>query len=604
MYANSMSPAPAATNLSYSASPSKPVYSDSKHVSGSAGTFGIRSVIEREEILVDPESARKLEEEFFTTRSQLHDSTMRVRDRSREVSDQKLLNSELKNKARLSSPLTTPVKQRVSTTEIEMENDRLESTLRVLQSEIKEAKKQESLSPAPRDEKMLELRIIDEEHTNFLLKFQNTEFEHLKKLLIIFQEENLRLNSLFAQGHRPSDADILYIKDNIRKIREEIDAILNGRAALSLRFQEMQESIQSLTLENQQLKETKTLTVERVVHQSSAPSKEPDLRDRKIKSLQDEIEILRRDLQWAQITKPDAGLVYRLEHENSLLQQELSNIRLSGSLVGPSKHLASTLETTTTSFNLHEKSTMVNTATPTKIQSASKQQTSDMEFGSQPRESTRPGQPVSQKQLEELGEKVREFGECNQELEELIWRLRGKVEGGAEQYYTGSNYATLERKYRSQEGEKFQQMISELKTKVDKICVESSNGNSEATKLIIYLEKILRDSQSTQEFLLTQQQVLRTHQSIADELLLLKQAYQELEIKHAALLDINKQSELHVVKQASQISELREAITTLIQENQAFKIRERDANKEAAEAMRLRLQLSELDQFAALHQNT
>lgn len=597
-----MSPGPT-TNLSYSTSPSKPGNTDSKHVSGSAGTFGIRSVIEREEILVNPESARKLEAEFMTTRSQLHDSTMRVRERSRELSDQKQMNSELKNKARLASPLSTPVKPRVSSTEIEMENERLESKVKILQSEIKEIKRYEDVKPLPSDEKLLELRMIDEEHTNFLLKFQNTEFEHLKKLLIIFQEENLRLNSLFSKGQRPSDADIFYIKDNIRKIREEIEAILNGRTALSLRFQEMQETIQSLVLQNQQLKDSKSTVVERVVHQSVTTTREPDLRDKKIKSLQDEIEILKRDLQWAQITKPDAGLVYRLEHENSLLQQELSNIKLSGSIIEPPKVMVSTVETAA-SYKIHDKSTMLATTTPTKILSSSKKHTSELEFSSQAKDSHKQSMEVSQKQLEDLGEKVREFGECNQELEELILRLRGKVEGGAEQYYTGSNYGTLERKYRSQEGEKFQQMVSELKTKVDQICVESSNGNNEATKLIIYLEKILRDSHSTQEFLMTQQQVLRTHQSIAEELLLLKQAYQKLEIKYNALIGINKQSEMHISKQATQISELRETVANLIQENQSLKIRERDANKEAAEAMRLRMQLSELDHLNSLHHNT
>ncbi len=601
MYANMMSPGPN-TNLSYSTSPSKPGYTESKHVSGSGGSFGIRSVIEREEILVNPESARKLEQEFMTTRSQLHDSTMRIRDRSRELSDQKQLNSELKNKARLSSPLVTPVKQKFSLTEIEMENERLESTVKSLQTEIKEVKKIEEVKPLPNDEKLLELRMIDEEQTNFLLKFQNTEFEHLKRLLIIFQEENLRLNSLFTKGQRPSDADIFYIKDNIRKIREEIDAILNGRAALSLRFQEMQETIQTLMLENHQLRETKTVAVERVVHQSVVTSKEPDLRDRKMKSLQDEIEILKRDLQWAQITKPDAGLVYRLEHENSLLQQELSNIRLSGSIIDPPKQMTSTIETTT-SYKLNEKSTMAGTITPTKVLSSTKRHTSDLEFSSQAKDSHKAGMEVSQKQLEDLGEKVREFGECNHELEELILRLRGKVEGGAEQYYSGSNYGTLERKYRSQEGEKFQQMVIELKTKVDKICVESSNGNNEATKLIIYLEKILRDSHSTQEFLVAQQQVLRTHQSIADELLLLKQAYQKLEIKCNSLVNINKQTETHLAKQTAQNSELRDTIANLIQDNQSLKIRERDANKEAAEAMRLRLQLNELEHLSSLQPN-
>ena len=597
-----MSPGPT-TNLSYSTSPSKPGNTDSKHVSGSGGTFGIRSVIEREEILVNPESARKLEAEFLTTRSQLHDSTMRIRDRSRELSDQKLLNSELKNKARFASPLSTPVKPKISSTDIEMENERLESTVKLLQSEIKEVKRQEDVKPLPNDEKLLELRMIDEEHTNFLLKFQNTEFEHLKKLLIIFQEENLRLNSLFSKGQRPSDADIFYIKDNIRKIREEIEAILNGRTALSLRFQEMQETIQSLSLENRQLKDMKSIAVERVVHQSAVTTREPDLRDKRIKSLQDEIEILKRDLQWAQITKPDAGLVYRLEHENSLLQQELSNIKLSGSILDAPKVMTSTVETSA-SYKIQEKTTMLGTTTPNKITSSSKKHASDLEFSSQAKESYKVSMEASHKQLEDLGEKVREFGDCNQELEELILRLRGKVEGGAEQYYTGSNYGTLERKYRSQEGEKFQQMVNELKTKVDHICVESSNGNNEATKLIIYLEKILRDSHSTQEFLITQQQVLRTHQSIADELLLLKQAYQKLEIKYNALIDINKQSEFHVSKQGAQIGELRETIASLIQENQSLKVRERDANKEAAEAMRLRMQLSELDHLNSLHQNT
>ena len=484
-----------------------------------------------------------------------------------------------------------------------MENERLESTVKLLQSEIKEVKRQEDVKPLPNDEKLLELRMIDEEHTNFLLKFQNTEFEHLKKLLIIFQEENLRLNSLFSKGQRPSDADIFYIKDNIRKIREEIEAILNGRTALSLRFQEMQEAIQSLSLENRQLKDMKSIAVERVVHQSAVTTREPDLRDKRIKSLQDEIEILKRDLQWAQITKPDAGLVYRLEHENSLLQQELSNIKLSGSILDAPKVMTSTVETSA-SYKIQEKTTMLGTTTPNKITSSSKKHASDLEFSSQAKESYKVSMEASHKQLEDLGEKVREFGDCNQELEELILRLRGKVEGGAEQYYTGSNYGTLERKYRSQEGEKFQQMVNELKTKVDHICVESSNGNNEATKLIIYLEKILRDSHSTQEFLITQQQVLRTHQSIADELLLLKQAYQKLEIKYNALIDINKQSEFHVSKQGAQIGELRETIASLIQENQSLKVRERDANKEAAEAMRLRMQLSELDHLNSLHQNT
>ena len=73
--------------------------------------------------------------------------------------------------------------------------------------------------------------------------------------------------------------------------------------------------------------------------------------------------------------------------------------------------------------------------------------------------------------------------------------------------------------------------------------------------------------------------------------------------EYNSLVNINKQSETHLAKQTAQISELRDTIANLIQDNQSLKIRERDANKEAAEAMRLRLQLNELEHLSSLQPN-
>ena len=581
-------PASTSNTLNYSPSPHRPTSIHDTRMSSEL-RYGTGSVIQREEVEVNPESLKKLEEEFTSTRSQLHESVSKVRDRSRELSDQKIINSELRSRARSISPPVSPIRSRKSISVIERENEQLESKVATLRTEIKVAVKDEG-RPVQTDERTLEIKMIEEEYTNFLLRYQTTEFQHLKRLLIIFQEENIRLNSLLTNGQKPSDTDVFYIKDNIRKIREEIEAILNGRTSLTLKFQQMQETIHALMIENKNLKEYKSRMVDRSVSQPPPPPVS-DSRDRKIKALLEEIEILKRDLEWAQITKPDAGLVYRLEHENSILQTELSHLKTG----------ASQLETMQVDrpleyyndMNPTEQTTIVHTINMNENRSmyGGRGTVDDAEYTLRGREDHK--EEISHKQLEELNTKVKEFEDCNVELEELILRLRGKIEGGAEQYYSGSNYGSRDRKYKSVEGEMFQQLLNDLKVKVDKICLESARGNAEATKMLFYLEKMLRDSESTKNLFETQKVVLTGQQSINEELVLLKQAYQKLEIKFTSLLGIHQQDEIHIDKQNSQITDLRKKIAELIEENQTYKIKERDADKEASENIRARLRSKE-----------
>ncbi len=566
-------------------------------------TISQGSMVYREEVEFDHASAIKLDQEYETTRILLHDSKMKVRDRSREVSDQKLLNSDLKNKIKFKSPgpIRSPVKTAASA-EVELENNQLEHRLKVLMEQWRDHQNQEvkNFPYSLHDELTLQNKYSEQESANFMLRAQYAEFQHLKKLMIVFQEENVRINSVISSGGRPSEEDILYIKSNIIKIREEIDKILAGRSQISQKFKEMFERIEILTRENEQLRLSK-----------AEPSVAP-VSPRKIKDLTDEIAILKRDLQWAQITRPDAGLIYRLEHENSKLKQDLENLKegnnrfrtnIEDSLQAMSFKGRDTHSTAHSTININH--------------STIKKKLGDEDYQRDiylnGTASTNPfldnddkklmmGE-VSNDELLTLEQRIQEFGRCNDELEEMIHRLKNKIENGTDTSRNLEPNVSMfslgrEDQYHSREAQQFGSMIGDLRVQVDRLCAEKNNGDPKAIELLKYLQYILRDSNITQEVDKSQQFIIMNNRQMAADLTELRLMHQQLEVKYNILKGVNAQNELQLEQLLKQNRELHETIKRLISDLENAKVREREATRYSEELSRRNSQLQELNDDA------
>lgn len=649
-------------------------------------------MIYREEIDVDPNSQKKLDEEFEDARSRLHNSKMKVRDRSREVSDQKQLNSELKNKL-VRSPNVSPFKTILS--DIESENSKLEGQVKYLVTQLKESgNKIQGDSGSILDEIILENRYSERETINFILKSQNTEFEHLRKLLMIFQEENVRMTKLMQLGQKPTDEDVVFITENIARIRKEIDAILNGRHELAIKLQEIQARIEFLTKENEDLRkqrdasklsgstlielqtrieiltkevtelrrfkelylttlatlqdlqsrydvliiETKELRLFKESNKNSTQAhlselqlkidalmreitdlrwyrdnskplaafielqtrldvankenqelrwykenykaqmnKGPDERDAKIKNLLDQIDILKRDLQWAQITKPDGGLVYKLEHENSQLQNELENLKRRNSKLDIQIRDSISFS----ELKIQERDP------PSSDRRAYQQSTVKKnlsEFGGAESLETlrgyKEGGYVSSEEIIKLQNRIREFGECNMELESMIFRLKAIIEGGQEEYYSGSNYnsTSAEKKFSSADGERFHRMVLDLQKEVDRLCLQRDRGDGKAKEMLHFLETILSDSLNTQKIDTSHQLILKNNSQIATNLSDLQQLHDNLESKYNSLLKVNSQNERYVDDMLEQVQDLKNKIKNLQAENEDLRQKMKENN--------------------------
>lgn len=545
--------------------------------------------------LPDPQSIKKLEVEFENVRSQLYSSKMKIRDRSREVSDQKHLNSDLKAKLRERSPTPNVSSFKSASAEVEVENNHLQRTIKTLADQLQQSQNEypkKDVAYSLYDEITMQEKLNDKANIGFMLKSQNNEFEHLKKLLIIFQEENIRMNKLLAGGLAPSPADVDFIRDNIAKVRKEIDAILNGRHELSVKMHVVQTRIEHLNKENDDLKaqllafmkgNTNVLII--------------DPRDQKIKELEDMVQILKRDLQWAQITRPDAGMVYRVQHENSTLLSEVAKLKdknmLLDSKIRDSLHTSELRMSnrgevppnpyaTTLNYELHldasSPAKRSNLATELAFHSASaKSKLLDSEYKEQFTFShdkvDRLGGNVSAEELQKLQMRVEEFGHCNQELENLIYRLKAKIQGGSEDYYVGSSTSIVNKEFKHLESREFKDLVVALKAKVDSLCAEKAGGSKEAAEMLSYLQKILRDSVGAQHLTEQQSEVIQTNHKIAEELVALRHLHANLEQQYSSLVKINARNEGYIDDLMEQLQEFKKGLRAVTEDRDTLRQR-------------------------------
>src|SRR3990167_3731432 len=530
-----------------------------------------------DESFPDPDSVKKLEMEFETVRTQLQSSKMKIRDRSREVSDQKNLNSDLKARLREKSPNPNVSPFKPATADMELEN-------------MSTYTPSKNLAYSMYDELTMQEKLSDKENIGFMLKSQNSEFEHLKKLLIIFQEENIRMNKLVSGGLAPSPADVEFIRDNIVKVRKEIDAILNGRHELPVRMHVGQTRIEYLNKENDELKAQVVAFLK-----GATPHNVYEPRDTKIKQLEETVEILKRDLKWAQITRPDAGIVYRIQHENSTLLNEVSKLKdknklldskIRDSLYASEVRLSSRGEpvqdpyAATMNYELRMDSQSPakrpNLATELAFHSASAKSKAapDTEYKEQFSFSNEKlGGNVSAEELQKLQHRVEEFGECNRELEQLVYRLKAKIKGGSEDYYVGSGTHLSEKEFKTKESLEFRNLVNELKSKVDVLCADKAGGCKEAPELLNYLERILRDSLGVQHLTENQSDSLKTNHKIAEELASLRQIHSALEQQYSSLAKINARNEGYIDDLMEQLQEFKKGLRNVTEERDTLRQR-------------------------------
>lgn len=201
-----------------------------------------------DQVSVVPETIKRLDPEFENVQSKFEASRINLSQQRREFNDEQIRNTILKNR-------NAPPHMQVNTGVVTTENAQLEARLYQLEDELRSQRVRNQVPEnLIRHTEGTEKKYQEREAENFLIKNRQTELSHLQRMLNIFEEENNRLKVLYDSRQKPSDQDIIFIKSNIARVRNEIDEILRARAELNFKYNELLAQIQRTNAENQMLK--------------------------------------------------------------------------------------------------------------------------------------------------------------------------------------------------------------------------------------------------------------------------------------------------------------------------------------------------------------
>ena len=145
---------------------------------------------------------------------------------------------------------------------------------------------------------------------------------------------------------------------------------------------------------------------------------------------------------------------------------------------------------------------------------------------------------VSSDELVKLEKRIEEFGKCNEDLEDMIYKLKNKIDHGYDSIKdpTVSHFsATKDHQFITKESQQFGKIISDLRSQVDRLCAEKDRGDPKAVELLKYLQYLLRDSNITQEVDRSQQFIIMNNKQMAGDLTELRLVHQQLESKYSSM---------------------------------------------------------------------
>jgi hypothetical protein len=196
---------------------------------------------------------------------------------------------------------------------------------------------------------------------------------------------------------------------------------------------------------------------------------------------------------------------------------------------------------------------------------------------------------VSYEEMLKLELRIKEFGDYNIELEELIYKLKAKIAGRDYASISAYNSGASDRRFSSKESERLQKIIADLTVQVDRLSQVSPGKNAitlAAPELFEQIESLVTRNKVGEEAGLRLLQLQKGYHQLSDELAELKDRHKQLEIKHNTLVSVNIQNEAHIERLIAQIQDNKEYFKKLIGENEALKLKEKEAAQEIANYFR------------------
>lgn len=344
---------------------------------------------------------------------------------------------------------------------------------------------------------------------------------------------------------------------------------------------------------------------------TSQLKKEMDVSRSKARRAEEEVRTLKKELAIAKSNTKDPesgahtddGLIRKLEEENLNLHRmvkELSSSKSHLETVSPIRKVESETKRVTTSVETTEfgQGQVITTAKKTTAFTGDIDELLLREGGLM-------GE-VSYEEMIKLEERIKEFGDCNLELEDIIYKLKAKLLGTEYKpphHHNCSNYSSnsTERKFRSKDAERFQSMLSELRIEVDRLSGVKSRqagagGSFGGMSDVVYqLEDLMMRNRRLQESDHHYHQLLKNFATVSDELADLKDRYRQLEIKYNTVITVNVQNEGHMEKLLSQIHDNKDYFRKLISDVETLKIKERDLSAELTDCLKRNSNLQDIN---------
>ena len=437
------------------------------------------------------------------------------------------------------------------------------------------------LNPSKRAESLQMNDLIDQ------LNARNLRIAELNSELSLLRE---RLN--VQTPSQPSNSDLFQLR---RELDQKNAQIRELEHMLSIQAQNQLTLSQNNQLLSNQLFQLKG-ELDRI--DTSKLKRDMEVSNYKLKSLEEENQSLRKELTYSRAghstNKDEYSTIKKLEDENRKLRRQVD--RLSEQKQPPEQEEVSFRNLNETGAKDKKAATdTTGLATPTRGFTSTKKKLAEEIDELLLGDKNVMGE-VSYEEMLKLEDRIKEFGDCNLELEDLIYRLKAKMTGadyhsnGQAQFYSSGQSSSTDRRFHNREAEKFQKVLFDLRAQVDRLADVRAAKQSGALgsgpgfgDMVSQLEQIMVNNRRHTEIEIKYHMMMKNYQEALDNLAELKDRYRQLEIKHNTVVSVNQQNEAHIEKLIGQIHDNKEYFKKLILEIQNLKMREKENAQELSE---------------------
>ena len=438
------------------------------------------------------------------------------------------------------------------------------------------------LNPSKRTEALQMSDLIDQ------LNGRNLRIVELNSELNLLRE---RLN--FQSPPQPSNSDLFHLR---RELDQKNAQIRELESMLSIQAQNQLTLSQNNQLLSNQLFQLKG-ELDRI--DTSKLKRDMEVSTYKLKTLEEENQSLRKELTYSRpshhVNKDEYSTIKKLEDENRKLKRQVD--RLSEQKQPPEQEEVSFRNLNETAGKDKKAATdTTGLVTPSRNFSSAKKRLGEEIDEVLLGERNAMGE-VSYEEMMKLEDRIKEFGDCNVELEDLIYRLKAKMTGteynsnGGAQYYSSGQSSSVDRRFHNRDAEKFQKILFDLRAQVDRLAdfraakqqAAPGAGGAGFGDMVSQLEAIMLNNRRHTEIEIKYHMMMKNYQEALDNLSELKDRYRQMEIKHNTIVSVNQQNEAHIEKLIGQIHDNKEYFKKLILEIQNLKMREKENAQELSE---------------------